>query len=57
VLCTDDAMYMLDTQCYVHAVLRACCTYCVMYIWWCVHDCTSGVVSMWCHVHVLHKVL
>ena len=21
------------------------------------HDCTSGVVSMWCHVHVVHMVL
>ena len=27
VLCTNDAMYILDMQCYVHVVLCACCTY------------------------------
>jgi len=26
-LCMDDAMYVLDMQCNVHVVLRACCTY------------------------------
>jgi len=57
VLCTNDAMYMLDMQSYVHMVFYACCTYGAMEIWFCVHDCTSGVVSMWCHVHVVHVVL
>jgi len=57
VMCTDDVMYMLDMQCYVHVVLHACCTHGSMYIMCCVHNCTSGVVSMWCHVHVVHKVL
>ena len=56
-LCTYDAMYMLDMQCYIHVVLRACCTCGVMYIWCCVRDCTSGVLSMWCCVHVVHMVL
>ena len=37
VLCIDDAMYMLDMQCYVHVVFHACCTCGVMYIWCCVH--------------------
>jgi len=57
VLCTDDAMYMMDMQCYAHMVLRACCTCGAMYIWCCVHDCTSGTMSMWCSIHVVHIVL
>ena len=56
-LCTDDAMYMLDMQCYVHVVLRACCTCAVVYIWCCVHDCTSGVVCMYYCVHVVQVAL
>ena len=47
VLCTDDAMYMLDMQCYVPVVLHACCAGGARYIWCGVHDCTSGVVCMW----------
>lgn len=43
-LCTDDAMYMLDMQCYVQMVLRTCCTCGTMYILCCLHDYTSGVV-------------
>jgi len=50
-LCTDDAMYVLDMHFYVHMVFYACCTYGV------VCDCTSGAMSMWCHVHVVHVVL
>ena len=46
VLCTVDVMYMLDMQCYVHVMLRACFTCGAMYIWCCVHDCTSGAMSM-----------
>lgn len=42
----DDATYMLDMQCYVHMLLRACCTCGDMYIWCGVHDFTSGVVCM-----------
>jgi len=45
-MCTDDDMYMLDMQCYVHVVLRACCTCGVVYIWCCVHDSISGVACM-----------
>jgi len=49
-------MYMLYMQCCVHMVLCACSTYGAMYIWCCVHDCTSGALSMWCRVHVVHVV-
>ena len=31
-LCVDDAMYMLDIQCYEHMVFYACCTYGVVYM-------------------------
>jgi len=57
VLCTDDIMYMLDMQCYVNVVLCACRTCGVIFIWWCVHDFTSGVVCMQCCVHVLQVAL
>jgi len=57
VLCTDDVMYMLDMQCYVHVVLFVSCTCDAMYIWCGVHDCTSGVVCMWCCVHVVQVAL
>jgi len=50
-------MYMLYIQCYVLMVLFACCTYGVMPIWCCFHDCTSSVVSKLCRVHVVHMVL
>ena len=56
-ICTYDAMYMLEMQCYVQVVLCACCTSGVMYIWCGVHDCTSGVVCMWCCVHVVQLAL
>jgi len=49
-------MYMLYIQCYVRMVLCACCTIGNMYIWCCVHDCTSGVAYMlyiWCCVKVV----
>ena len=36
-LCTNDAMYVLDMQCYVQVVLRACGTLVL---------CTYGVVCM-----------
>ena len=52
VLWIDDAMYMLDMQCYVHVLLHACFTCGAMYIWCCVHDCTSDDVCMWWCVHV-----
>ena len=57
VLCTDDAMYMWEMQCYVQVVLRACCTCDDMYIWYGVYDYTSGVVCMCCCVHVVQVAL
>ena len=56
-LCIDDAMYMLDMQCYVHVALRARCTCIAMYIWCGMHDCTSGVVCMWHCVDVIQVAL
>jgi len=53
VLSTNNAMYMLGMQCYVQVVLRACCTCGAMYICCGVHDCMSGVMCMWCCVHVV----
>lgn len=50
-------MYILYMKFYIHMVLCACCTYGAMYIWYCMHGFTSGVVRMWCHVHVIHVVL
>lgn len=50
-------MYMLYMQCYVQMALFTCCICSAMYIWCCVHNYTSGVVRMWCHVHVVHVVL
>jgi len=57
VLCTDDAMHILDIQCYIQGGLRACCTCDGMYIWHCVPNCTSGVVCIWCCVHVVQVAL
>ena len=37
-------------------MLCACCTFGAIYIWYCLDDYTSGVVSMWCCVHVVHMV-
>jgi len=48
---------MLDMQCYVNVVLRACCTCGAMYVWCCVYNCISGVVCIWCCVHVIHMAL
>jgi len=56
VLCIYDAMYMLDMQCYVQVVLRACGTFLL---------CTYGVVCMivqevscvWCYVHIVQVAL
>lgn len=50
-------MNMLYMQCYVHMVLSTYSTCSAMYIWCCVHDCTSGAMSMWCCAHVVHAVL
>jgi len=49
-------MYKLYMKCYVHMVFCACWASGAMYIWFCVHDCTSGVVSMGCHVYIVHVV-
>ena len=46
VLDIDGVMYMLDMQCYVPLVLRACCIGGVRYIWCCVHDYSSSVLYM-----------
>lgn len=51
-LCSDGYRW-----CYVHTVSCACYVYGTMYIWCCVNEFTSDVVSMWCRVHVLHMVL
>ena len=37
-------------------VLHSCCTCGAMHIWYCVHESTSGDVSMWCCVYVIHMV-
>lgn len=37
-LCTDDAMYMLEIQCYVQVMLHICFTCGAMYIWCGVQD-------------------
>lgn len=57
VLCTDDVMYMLYMQCYVHMVFCTCCTSGIMYIWCFAHNCTCGVMCMWSCVNVVHVVL
>jgi len=69
VFCTYGVVRMLDMRRCVHMELCAfsyavLCTYgmvCILYIWcyvWCcVYDYTCGVLCMWCHVHVIHRVL
>jgi len=38
-------------------VLCACFRFGAMYIWCCMHDCISGVVRMWCYMHVADMIL
>ena len=61
VLCTDDAMYMLDMECYVQVVLRACstlllCTYGVVCMIVQVVPCACGAVYILYKWHCVHVV-
>lgn len=62
VLCTDDAIYVLDVKCYVQVVLRACgtlvlCTYGVVCMIVQVVSCACGVVYILYKWHCVHVVL
>ena len=41
----------------IHVVFYVCGVMYMLYIECCVYDYTCGVLCMWCHVHVIHRVL
>jgi len=60
VLCPCWICSVVYRSCYVHVGYAVLCTngdLCMLYIWCCSHDCTSGVVNMCFRVHVPHVVL